>query len=133
MDFSHVNWVAVAAAAVAAFAFGAAYYTLLGKHWMDAAGLSADDLGRRSPAPFVTSFAGLLVMATVLSGVSKFGPDPMPVSHAIQAVLVLWVGFVVTTIATNNAFQQARPKLTAIDSGHWLGVLVVQALVISAF
>ena len=41
-----------------------------------------------------------------------------------------WLGFVVTTNVVNNAFQKRKPMLTAIDSGHWLAVLVVQGIVL---
>ena len=35
-----------------------------------------------------------------------------------------WFGFVLTTMAVNNAFCGRKPMLTVIDGGHWLGVLV---------
>jgi Protein of unknown function (DUF1761) len=36
-----------------------------------------------------------------------------------------WFGFVLTTVVVNNAYTFRRPMLTAIDSAHWLGVLVI--------
>ncbi len=134
MDLSLVNWIAVVAAAMAGFAFGAVYYTALGKHWMDAASMTEADAKKRSPAPFIISFAGLLVTASVLAGhFVRHEPGLMSAVHAVESAVVLWIGFVVTTTATNNAFRQAKPKLTVIDSVHWLGVLVIQGLVINAF
>jgi hypothetical protein len=47
--------------------------------------------------------------------------------------LFLWLGFVVTTIAVNNGFAGRKPALTDIESLHWLGVLVVEGLIIGAF
>jgi hypothetical protein len=38
-----------------------------------------------------------------------------------------------TTIGVNHAFSGASPKLTLIDGGHWLAVLVVMGAVIGAF
>ena len=134
MDLSQINWIAIAAASVAAFAFGAAYYTLLGKHWMDAAGLSEESVSKRSAGPFVISFAGLVVMGIVLSlQLAQHQAGALSAGSAVGAAAVLWVGLVVTTTATNNAFRGAKPKLTLIDSGHWLGVLAIQALVLGAF
>jgi hypothetical protein len=49
------------------------------------------------------------------------------------AAFFLWLGFVVTTIAVNNAYAGRKLALTAIDSVHWLGVLVVEGLIIGAF
>ncbi len=134
MDFSQVNWIAVGAAAVAAFMFGAVYYIALGKQWMDAAGITASEVEKRSPVPFIISFAGLLVMGSVLAGhFAQHEPETMAAGHAVESAVMLWVGFVATTIATNHAYQQAKPKLTFIDSVHWLGVLVIQGLVLNAF
>ena len=42
----------------------------------------------------------------------------------------MWLGFVITTMAVNNAFRGAKPALTLIDGGHWLGVLLLQGAVI---
>ncbi len=49
------------------------------------------------------------------------------------AAFFLWLGFVLTTIAVNNAYAGRKLALTAIDSTHWLGVLVVEGLIIGAF
>ena len=42
----------------------------------------------------------------------------------------MWLGFVITTLSVNNAFQGAKPALTVIDGGHWLGVLLLQGAII---
>lgn len=42
----------------------------------------------------------------------------------------VWLGFVATTLAVNHTFQGAKKELTLIDGGHWLGVLLVQGLLI---
>jgi hypothetical protein len=42
----------------------------------------------------------------------------------------LWFGFVITTMAVNHAFQGTRPALTVIDGGHWLGVLLIQGVIL---
>ncbi len=137
MELHGINFLGVGLAAVASFAFGAAYYTILGKVWLDASGKTEAEVKQeRTATPFITSFVGLVVMAIVLS--SQFMPQQMgfetaSTRHVIHIALMLWVGFIVTSMATNNAFQGAKPKLTLIDAGHWLMVVVIQALVLSAF
>ena len=134
MLIAGINFTGVLLGAIAAFAFGAAYYTLLGKHWLDAIGKSEEDIKGRTAVPFVTSFVSLLVMGCVLAGYfAQQDPEAMNSLHAIGSAATLWLGFVVTSMATNNAFQGARAKLTALDSMHWFGVLVIQALIISRF
>jgi hypothetical protein len=41
-----------------------------------------------------------------------------------------WLGFVLTTIAVNNAFSGRSAMLTVIDSAHWLGALLVIGAII---
>ena len=42
----------------------------------------------------------------------------------------MWFGFVLTVLVTNHGFQGAKRELTVIDGGHWLGVMLLQGLVI---
>lgn len=133
MSFSGVNYLAVLVAAVAAFAFGAAWYMTLSRAWLAAVGLTREQVARRSPVPFAVSFVALLVMAWVLAGMlAHFGAGQVTVRNGIVSGLFLWLGFVVTTLAVNNAYGQRKPSLTVIDGLHWLGVLVVQGAVIGA-
>jgi hypothetical protein len=133
MTFSGLNYLAVLVAAVAGFAFGAAWYMTLSRAWLGAVGLTAEQLGKRSPVPFVVSFVALLVMGWVLAGMlAHFGAGQVTVRNGIVSGVFLWLGFVVTTLAVNNAYAQRKPLLTVIDGLHWLGVLVVQGAVIGA-
>ena len=50
-------------------------------------------------------------------------------------LVVLGVALVVnaTTILVNNSYPGRPAMLTAIDAGHWLGVLLVMGVVVGAF
>lgn len=99
---------------------------------MDAIGKSERDIKGKSAGPFVTSFASLLVIGFVLSWhFSQQGSDGMDTLRAVHSAAILWLGFIVTSMATNNAFQGAKAKLTVLDSAHWLGVLIIEALIVS--
>ena len=50
----------------------------------------------------------------------------------LSGYLVVWAGFIVTTMLVNNAFCGRKYLLTAIDAGHWLIVLVLMGAVIGA-
>jgi hypothetical protein len=93
MTFS--SYVGVLVAAIASFAFGAAWYTALGRQWMTAR-----------------------------------GGTPMSVRSGLVSGFFLWLGFVITTMAVNHAFQGERRMLTVIDGGHWLGVLLIQSAIL---
>jgi len=45
----------------------------------------------------------------------------------------VWVGFVLTTTATNQAFHGTKSIVTVIDAAHWLVVLAVMGAIIGAF
>ena len=130
MAFAGINYVAVLAAAVAGFVFGAVYYTALGKQWMAAAGLKAKDIDRKNPVPFIVAGVAQLVLAYMLAGLLGHIGDVTMRGALISAVFI-WVGFIVTTMAVNHRFQGAPVSLTVIDCGHWLGVLLVMAVVLS--
>jgi hypothetical protein len=130
MAFAGMNYSAILVAAVAAFAWGAAYYMTLSKPWLAAVGLTEPN---RSPAPFILSFFALVVMAFVLSGsVAHLGPGQVTLKNGIISGAILWAGFVVTTVFVNNAYPGRKYMLSVIDSAHWLGVLVIQGAIIGA-
>ena len=51
----------------------------------------------------------------------------------LPLAIFVWLGFVLTTTATNQAFEGMKPVVTAIDVGHWLAVLVLMGAIIGAF
>jgi hypothetical protein len=130
-----VNYLAVLVATIAGFATGAIWYTVLfSKMWLKATGINPADMGDKgmSPVPFIVSIVSNALMAWVLAViVTRFGN--VSIGGGICAGFMAWLGFVLTTIATNNAFPGRPWSLTAIDSGHWLAVLVVQGIVIGLF
>ena len=132
MNYANINILAIIAAAVAAWIFGAVYYGALGKAWIAALGETAESLkakqtgksGFAKAAPFILSFVAELGMAYVFFWLlGHLG------AYTIRAGVIsgafCWVGFILTTIAVNNAYPGRKPMLTVIDAGHWLGVLAI--------
>jgi hypothetical protein len=140
MSFSHANIVSILVAAVAAWIFGGVYYTSLSKWWMAAQGKTveqckAEQAGKSAvamAAPFVVVFLAEIIMAWVLYGIlvhlNMFTARAGLISGAL-----CWLGFVVTTIASNNAFSNRRVMLTIIDSMAWLGALLIIGAILGAF
>lgn len=138
MAFSGINYLAIGAAAVAAWLFGALYYGLLSKPWMAAQGFSDEERTRlssgtqRDVTPFILSFVAELIMAWVLAGViAHLGP--VTIRSGIISGAFVWLGFVATTLAVNNAYGMKKPMLSVIDGAHWLGVLIIMGGVVGAF
>lgn len=132
MHFAGLNYLAVLFAGAAGFAFGAVYYTTLGGRWMHALGKTKEDIERsKSPLPFIIAAVAQLLMAYILAGaIGHLGFDTVNVRNGVITGLFMWVGFVLTTVSVNYAFQGQKTMLTVIDAGHWLGVLVLQGMII---
>jgi hypothetical protein len=128
----HNPIIAILAAAVAGWVFGAIWYGALGKAWQRARGLDPESCkGQKMPlAPMVISFLAAIVMSAVLYqllanlGVLGVGP-------AALAGLTIGVGFLLTSTLVNNMFQQKPFTLTVIDGCHWVLAVVVEAVVLS--
>lgn len=136
----HVNLLSVLTAAVAAWLFGAAYYTMLGKKWIAAQGktvegLKAENAGksaRAKAAPFILSFGAVLVMGVTIYGIITHS-GLWSLRAGIITGAFCWIGFVLTTVAVNNAYSGRKVILTAIDAAHWLGVLVIVGGIVGAW
>lgn len=135
MHFAGMNYLAIVIAAAAGFFFGAVYYTLLSKPWMKAVGLAKSTRSKNmSATPFIVAIAANLVMAWVLAGViGHLGAGQVTLRNGVISGAFVWLGFVATTLAVNNAFAGRKPLLSVIDAGHWLGVLLVSGAVIGLF
>jgi hypothetical protein len=131
MTFVGTNYIAILVSAVAGWLFGMVWYMSLGNVWMSAIGKTREDL-KPSPGPFIIAFLALLMMGWVLAGVIGH-MGQVTIRNGIMSGFLMWLGFVITTLAVNHGFGGQKPKLTLIDGGHWLGVLLVQGAVIGAF
>ena len=137
MPLNEVNYLAVIAATIAAWIFGALWYTTLAKPWIAALGktqeqLKADGATRSRFAnlfPFILSFVAEFIMAMMLYGIMThtglFGLRAGMISG-----LLIWAGFVITTMAVNNAYPMRKAMLTVIDGAHWLGVLLIMGAIL---
>jgi hypothetical protein len=129
-----INYLAVVVAAVAGFLLGWGWYMLFGNLWMAGLGKSKEDCKDRKPAllPLIIVAIACLVMAYMLAGLMGHINQVSIRGGAISAFFV-WIGFVLTTVASNQAFQGVKPVVTAIDAGHWLAVLLLMGAIIGAF
>ena len=134
MNVAAINHLAVLAAAAVSWLFGAAYYGVLGKQWAAALGRTTDEVmpgGRPATATLIVSFAAQLVMAEMLAGsIAHLGVGQLNVKNALISAAFIWVGFVMTVLVTAHGYQGAKRMLTVIDGAHWLGVLLLQGLVL---
>lgn len=129
-------FVSVLAAGVAAFMFGAVWYTLFGPKSVAASGVPRDETGnpanRRDPVPYVTSFlcailvAGMMRHVFLSSGIDSIGG---------AAISGFGVGLFLVSpwIATHYAFAARPRELLLIDGGYATFGCTVIGLVLGLF
>lgn len=122
--------IAIGTATIGGFVFGAVWYTALGKVWMRAANLSEED-AKPAASTMIITFGCQAVMALTMAGVMWHTAGTGIRAGLITAVFI-WVGFILTTMTVNHRFQGKKWSLTMIDSGHWLGGLMIQGAVLGA-
>ena len=132
MAFAGMNYLAIGLAAIAGYAFGAVYYMVLSKPWLAASEKTEAEIkSDKSALPFVLAFVAAVVMAHMLAGIlGHLGPGQVTLRNGLISAAFIWLGFVLTTTTVNYAFQGRKAALTLIDTGHWLGVLLIQGAVI---
>jgi uncharacterized protein DUF1761 len=125
--------IAILAAGLAGWVFGAIWYTSLSKPWQRAHGINPEDCkDQKMPMmPLVIAFLGAIVMAATLYQIlTNLGV--MGVTHGAIAGLTIGVGLLFVATVVNNQFQQRNWVATLIDGGHWSLVLMIEGAVITA-
>ena len=127
--------IAVIVAAVATFAFGAAYYMALAKPWMAAAQIKVDENGKpenESPVPYIVSFvmiilvAGMMRHTFALSGIEGVG-------KGLISGLGVGAFFISPWIFINTGYSDRPWKLAVIDSGYATLGCAIMGLVLTIF
>jgi len=127
-----MEYLGVLVAAVASYAFGAMWYMMLAKPWMEAAGLSEDDVNRKNPLPFIISF----VAAILVAGMMRHAFAQAGIEGANKG---LWAGFglgafiAAPWIVTNYAFAGRPMRLMFIDGGYAIVGCSIMGLILTLF
>ena len=136
--FAGINWFAVLAAAIAGFALGAVWYSVLAKPWMAATGVKLSDIQdengkmKGGPTPFIIAAVCQLLLASILAGtIGHMGA--VTLNTGLITGFLAWLGFVMCTMLVNNSFAMRKPMQTVIDGGYWLVVFLVEGAIIGLF
>jgi hypothetical protein len=135
MEFTNIDYYSVAAAALAAWVLGFIYYSLVSNAWLEAMGTTKEEMcGDKSKAPLVLALVAAAVMAYVLAALLDSGAaGPVDPRSGAMAGAIVWVGFVLPSMAVNNTFAIRTAMLTVIDGIYWLLALALEGAVLGAF
>ena len=107
----------VVIAAVLAWVFGALWYGVLGKAWLAAEGLKAENIDRSNKTPFLISFVCVLLVAGMMRHIlAMSGIDTIGTS----ALTGFGLGLFIATpwIVTNAVFAQKPRAVSLINGGY---------------
>lgn len=131
-----VNWVAILASAVAYMAIGALWYgPVFAKPWMKLVGVTKKDIERSMKGSgmakaYITAFITALVTAYV-TNVLVVMLNVTDVGSGISLGVMLWLGYVAATYATQVLFEFKPFKLYLINVGYYLVTLVITAVILT--
>jgi len=118
------NIVPILAATVAGLAFAALWYGLLGR-------TGAPTVKHYTPGLIITDFIAEFWFAAILAGALILAPAKAnPWMMAVGTAVVIWIGFVVPALVVTLRHRGEDGRTLLLDLGHWLGVMVVQVVVL---
>lgn len=110
----------IVAAAAGSWVFGAVWYMLLSKPWIEAAEIECDEKGRPkggNATPFILSALAMIVVAGMMRHIfGMAGIDS--VDKGLIAGLGIGAFFIAPWVLINNAYAMRPFKLTLIDGGY---------------
>jgi hypothetical protein len=127
-----MGFIAVIVAGLAAFIWGALWYTLMAKHWLAAVGLTEETINRSNPVPYVISLVSAILVAGMMRHIfMSSGVDTVMYGAISGFGLGLFVA--VPWLATNYGFAQRSLSLTVIDGMYSTVGCTVIGIVLTLF
>ena len=127
-----MNWWAIGVATIAAFVLGGIWYgPVFGRAWMDALGVTEDEI-EPSARPFVISFFTALITCIVLAWLMVSLGTTGLVAGALLG-LVVGLGFIATAMASDSAFCGWSLKLFMIQAGYRVTYSVIMGAILGVW
>ena len=135
MLYLEINFMSIILATLASMALGMAWYIILEKQWIKATGKNKDDLmASGSSIPFIWAAIAQLIMAIFIYKLTGMLFDgTIDIKNTVHTGMLLWFGFILTSMIINHRYQNMSWKLTLIDGGYMLGVVIVQGVILGIF
>ncbi len=130
--FSNINWLSVIVAAVSSFLVGGIWYgPLFGRAWMQAFGLSEEDLGKRN-MPMVFGLALLLALIASINLEMFIGAEA-GLAFGTAAGFFAGLGWVATFLGIIYLFEMQSMKAYLINAGYCVVALTLMGAILGAW
>jgi hypothetical protein len=129
------NYLAIVVAAVAYFLLEVGWYSMFLQPWLDGIGRSRTwvmGTGINPALQYGTALVAAAVMATAISCVTQL-TGPQTVLRGAQVGALLWLGFVLTTWATEYVFEVRTFQLLTINAGFPLAGMIVEGAIVGGW
>lgn len=129
------NYLAIVVAAVACFLLEAGWYSYFLQAWLNGIGRTQAWLMSQGVNPalqYGTALISAALIATAISCVTQL-TGPQTALRGMKAAVLLWLGFVLTTWATEYVFEVRTYALFAINTGFWLIGMVLMGAIVGAW
>ena len=127
MIYIVTNAYPILAATLAGLAFGVGYYFLVDR----AVTKSSSDGATKQTVLAALAFIAEAWFAAILAGALILAPpEAGQWTMAIGSALVIWIGFIVPVLLVTHRTRALTTRTALTDCGHWLGVIIIQALVL---
>jgi Protein of unknown function (DUF1761) len=132
-----INFLAVLVATVVFYAFGAIYYGVLSKNWLDALQTTQEDLFKKplwggKVAPFIISFFFFLLINIVFAHLIAASKQIMQLDWWRGGLygLGLWAGFVLPPLIITYLYENKTKKLALINGLFFLIGLIISGIIL---
>ena len=128
-----INYLAVVVAALAYFAIGGLWYTVLfGKAWIRASGVDPDQAqaGGGNALMFLGTFIAYLIEATVLAAIAR-STGASTVGHGIVLGLFIGAGIAAVLTWVNTTYEMRPRALFAINASNAIVGFTVMAIIVT--
>jgi len=130
----HVNYLAVAASAVACYILAAIWYgAIFSKAWMRLTGIT--DM-KPKPLNMVLVLIASFIMAYVLQHSIVFGDVYLKISGiqgALAGAFFLWLGYVATVTLATKLYENKPWGLWLVDNAFWLIAMMMMGTILSVW
>jgi hypothetical protein len=130
-----INYLAVFVAALVYYAGGALWYSpiLFGKQWMGLVGITEEKIKESQKEAWKSYLTAALSAFLISYGIARVEAymEVITLGGGLQTGFWAWLCFVITTMATNNAFSGRSVKLLLIDGGYHLYGFVVVGVILA--
>jgi hypothetical protein len=129
------NYLAILVAALACFVLEAVWYSAFLDAWLRGIGHNRQWLektGVSFPLQAVTALVSFAILAGCISAFTQL-TGAQTALRGVRVAAALWVGCVLTTVATEYVFELRSYKIFSINTGFWLLAMILMGAIVGAW